>query len=412
MDRNIRIRMAAGPRALPWAERLAQEWRLAGLEVSCAGATSGDDDWVRIEPGNDQAVAELFLDRRKIDFTGPYLCIEVAGDLLEAGGPVDFGDLADQTSAFIGDWSLDDPSSPKRRNSWADLVRWLEVENGLAAVVLLWHVAENYPYSDYAYRDQLEKSLLRSGDAAPAWLLRNEARRLILRTRYVLFEQLELLPARELLRRAALLCKRIGDSGLAARVEALRAMAAVEEHASHYEKALARLHRAWRRAEKLGDWPAAFDIGETIVRLHGWRRENAEALRTLEMLADLAARAGAWSPPRLGHLLRLYRMLLEPSQETASPWIEELKALLARGDSTWMFSLDHLDRLRGAVGKKRFVALVGASLGPANARRLADVTRYGRCEDQERREELELREKRRKREREPMDPLRWQPPWG
>ncbi len=381
-----------------------------GLEVSCGSAASGDDDWVRIEPGNRDAVAELYLDRRKIDLTGPYLYIEVAAELLEAGAPVDFERLTSQTWELNKEWSLEDPPSPKRRNSWADLVRWLEPQDRAATVVLLWHLAEDYPYSDLSLSPDLEKSLLPSGDEAPLWLLRNEARRRILWARYLLFELADLLPARDHLREAALLCKKIGDPGLAARVEALRAMAAIEEHGGYfYEKALARLHQAWRRAQKLGDWPAVFDIGETLARLHGWRHENREALLTLEALSGLALRANAWSPPRLGHLLRLYRVLVEPSRETVAPLIDELKALLGRGDSTWLHSLDHLDRLNDAVGEERFVTLAGAFLGPANARRLAEVTFYGLREDPERREKIQFQDKWRPRDRELMAALRFQP---
>ncbi len=159
MKSALRMRMAAGPRALPWAERLAQEWLLAGLEVSCEGAGSGEDDWVHIETENGEAESELYLDRRKIDFTGPYVFIGVASKLLEAGAPVDFDRLANQTEVFYDETYLAEPSTPKRQNSWLDLLRWLNRENREAAVVLLWHIAEAYPH-DEIFLDDLEDSLL------------------------------------------------------------------------------------------------------------------------------------------------------------------------------------------------------------------------------------------------------------
>ncbi len=176
--------------------------------------------------------------------------------------------------------------------------------------------------------------------------------------------RLEVWPARDLLRTAASLCKRTGDRGLGARVEALRSLLAIEWYGRLHERALARLHRTWRRTRELGDWQAFIDVGETISRLHAWRHEYAEALQTLEKLCDQVSGAKAWAPPRLGHLQRLYRALALPSPATVAPLIAELKDLLRRGGSTWRDSLDHLDQLRVTVGEEKFVALVGAFLGP------------------------------------------------
>jgi hypothetical protein len=392
MHPDLRLHMAAGPRSYPWAERLSAEWRQVGMSVELESDLSGDAYLVRLVAVGAAVESELYLDRRKNEMVGPFLCFEVAAEKLRARERVNFRDLADLNFDFMETWSSTDRPGPKIRNSWDDLYNWLERNAKAAAAVLLSHLSEVYSFAYICELDAGQIPLLEGeGDKSSHWLLRAEVRRLILQARYLLLEKMQIDQAVALLRPAADLCREIGDPALATRVEALRGAAMVESYRDIREKGFARMEKARRRAERLRDGPAALEIGETIAYLENWWCDSSKALKSLEATADFFARSGLWTPPRLGHLLRLHRALAAPCRETVMPLVEEVLEVMGRGESTWTASLDHLDQLQRVVGEETFIKLLAPILGKHNARGLAAISYHGRKEDRGRRKEVEGR---------------------
>ncbi len=412
MSPSSRIRIAAGTRSFAWAERLAESWRQLGLPVHLQkDGSSATADVVRIRMRDDEAeaTAVLFLDRRKPDVAGGYSCFQKAGAKLRAGEPVDFDALVDKTYDYLETWSF---VGPMRRytNCWRALENWLESRSQAGQVMLSWHLNEVFPFVDVR-RERLERLLRIAENERSATLLKVEARRLILTARWWLFEGLDADYARTLLKEAAKLCTETGDEALALRVEVLRAAALVESGQGRNRRGFGVLDRARQRAEKIGDGPLFFEIVETIVFLESWWSGNSEALAVLEAAAAFAEARGLWTPPRLEHLLRLYRARVRPSEETLRPLVDELLGLLDRGDGTWMDSLDHLLLLKDTIGTDSLVELLTPLVGEPNAEELSAATHYGTREDDERRSRFRAIERAAQHERELANNLlrRWWP---
>ena len=352
---------------------------------------SGEADLVRIVAAGASAACELYLDRRKCQIVGPYLCFEVAAEMVRAGERVNFEGLAELNFRFRESWSNTRVKGPKIRNCWDDFHPWLERHEPVAAAIFLSYLAEAYAFTSICKMEVGRESLLDTDSAAemdgPPWLLRAEARRLILQARFALLEGVFIDEALDLLKPASVLCKKLGDKALAARVDALRSATWAEEGYEPWrEKGFARLASTLRRAMKLKDGPAVLEISETLAFLQATWRTSQEALQTMEAAADFCARKRIWAPPRLDHLLRLYRALATPSPETVRPLVDEVIEVMSRGDSTWTASLDYLCQVEESLEEESFVALLATTLGEANARSLLEIVHHGHREDAGRRD--------------------------
>lgn len=398
MPEKLRARLTAGPVAFPWAERLAADWSLAGLEVSLQPARAGGPDEVHVrlvDQSGTSVEARWHLSMRKMNTSRSFLVFEVLGEHLRAKEQLDFEKISDQAHDHLqaGPEAVD----PARlENSILHLEPWLRRRHLLAMVILADLLSEIYVPDELGELPALDVCLLDEGEEAPPWLLALEARRLLRTASASIYlscgEDPEkfLRPAKQIaraLKDPVLTSRADGMIGVDLAAQPTMSPRDVEIQAQGY----ARAERAWRRAQKLRHLPTVIELGILIATEKRWIDREAEGLAILEETAAYAARHRGWQTPRLGQQLKFFQAIVKPSVATLTPLVEEILTLLDGGWTGWFPSLDYLALVDTKLGRRRFLKLLSPILGKKNAEQIADDACFGRLEHAERVEALAKR---------------------
>ena len=390
MPEKIRAKLTAGPLAFPWAERLAADWTVAGIEVSLhpgmAPATGPDEVHLRLVDSLGMSIeARWHLLLRKMNTCRPYLAFEVLAEHLRAKEQVDFEKVSDQAHDHL-QAGIEAIDPARLENSILYLEPWLRRRHLLAMVILADLLSEIFVPDELGELPAIDVSVLQEGEESPPWLLVFEARRILrVASIYLSMEGGDEV-SEKILREAKQLARSLKDPVLTTRADGMIGIdiasqgVLVPKDVEIEAKAYARADRAWRRAQKLRDLPAVVELGLLIAMEKRWADREAEGLAILEATAAYAAKHGGWLTPKLGHHLRYFRAIVKPSVETMTPLVEEILMLLEGGWTGWFPSLDYLELIHNKVGDRKFLRLLGSILGKKNAVQMAENTTFGRLE--------------------------------